>query len=29
VYINLGDWIHYDSYAIFENGEVSLKYYKP
>ena len=29
VYINLGDWIHYDSYAVFEKGQVSLKYYKP
>lgn len=28
-YVNLGDWIKYDSYAVFENGELSLKYYKP
>ncbi len=28
VYINLGDWIKYNSYAVFENGTVSLKYYQ-
>jgi len=28
VYINLGDWIKYNSYAVFENGIVSLKYYE-
>ncbi len=28
VYINLGDWIKYNSYAMFENGMVSLKYYQ-
>lgn len=28
VYINLGDWIKYNSYAIFEEGTVNLKYYK-
>jgi UDP-2,3-diacylglucosamine hydrolase len=27
VYINLGDWINYNSYAVFENGIVSLKYH--
>lgn len=27
VYINLGDWIKYNSYAIFEDGIVNLKYY--
>ena len=27
-YINLGDWINYDSYAVFENDNLSLKYYK-
>ncbi len=27
-YINLGDWIKYNSYAVFDNGEVTLKYYK-
>ena len=28
VYINLGDWIKYNSYAIFEDGVVNLKYYE-
>jgi UDP-2,3-diacylglucosamine hydrolase len=28
LYINLGDWIRYNSYAVFENGTVSLKYYE-
>ena len=28
IYINLGDWIKYFSYAIFENGNVTLKYYE-
>lgn len=28
VYINLGDWIKYNSYAVFENKTVSLKYYQ-
>jgi len=27
VYINLGDWIKYNSYAMFEDGKVNLKYY--
>jgi len=26
-YVNLGDWIRYYSYAVLENGELSLKYY--
>jgi len=26
-YVNLGDWIKYNSYALFENGELSLRYY--
>jgi UDP-2,3-diacylglucosamine hydrolase len=26
-YINLGDWLNYDSYAVMENGICSLKYY--
>ncbi len=26
-YINLGDWINYDSYAVFDGNELSLKYY--
>ena len=28
VYINLGDWIQYDSYAEMEGQEVKLKYFK-
>ena len=28
IYINLGDWIKYNSYAIFEDGMVNLKYYQ-
>ncbi|MEO8721143.1 MAG: UDP-2,3-diacylglucosamine diphosphatase [Ginsengibacter sp.] len=27
-YINLGDWIKYNSYAVFDNDFVSLKYYE-
>lgn len=27
-YINLGDWIKYDSYAVFDGKDLSLKYYK-
>jgi UDP-2,3-diacylglucosamine hydrolase len=27
-YINLGDWIRYDSYAEFDGKELSLKFYK-
>jgi UDP-2,3-diacylglucosamine hydrolase len=27
-YINLGDWIKYDTYAVFDGNELSLKYYK-
>ncbi len=26
-YINLGDWIVYFSYAVYENGQLTLKYY--
>ncbi len=26
-YINLGDWIQYDSYAVLDHQELSLKYY--
>ena len=26
-YVNLGDWIKYDSYAEFDGNELSLKYY--
>ncbi len=28
IYINLGDWIKYNSYAIFDNGTLTLKYYE-
>jgi UDP-2,3-diacylglucosamine hydrolase len=28
VYINLGDWIKYNSYAVFENDAITLKYYQ-
>lgn len=28
-YINLGDWIKYFSYAVFENETMTLKYYEP
>jgi UDP-2,3-diacylglucosamine hydrolase len=27
-YINLGDWIRYDSYGVFEGEQLKLKYYK-
>jgi UDP-2,3-diacylglucosamine hydrolase len=27
-YVNLGDWIKYDSYAVFDGNELMLKYYK-
>ena len=27
-YINLGDWIKYNSYAVFENEHITLKYYE-
>ncbi len=27
-YINLGDWIRYDSYAVFNGEELELKFYK-
>jgi UDP-2,3-diacylglucosamine hydrolase len=27
-YINLGDWIKYDSYAVFDGANLELKYYK-
>src|SRR4051812_40130846 len=27
-YINLGDWIKYDSYAVFDSNGLALKYYK-
>lgn len=28
-YINLGDWIKYNSYAVFDGVNTELKYYKP
>lgn len=28
-YLNLGDWIHYDSYVEFDGVNAVLKYYKP
>lgn len=28
LYINLGDWIKYDSYAVFDGADLKLKYYK-
>ncbi len=28
-YINLGDWIRYDSYACFDGRQLQLKYYTP
>jgi UDP-2,3-diacylglucosamine hydrolase len=28
-YINLGDWIRYDSYAEFDGAQLELKYYTP
>jgi UDP-2,3-diacylglucosamine hydrolase len=27
-YINLGDWIHHNSYAVFDEGELTLQYFK-
>jgi UDP-2,3-diacylglucosamine hydrolase len=28
LYINLGDWLRYNSYAVFDGSEMHLKYYK-
>lgn len=28
-YINLGDWIQYDSYAVFDGLQLELKYHRP
>ena len=28
-YINLGDWIRYNSYAVFDGSHLELKYYQP
>ena len=27
-YINLGDWIQHNSYAVFDEGELTLQYFK-
>ena len=27
-YINLGDWIHHNSYAVFDEGNLKLQYFK-
>jgi UDP-2,3-diacylglucosamine hydrolase len=27
-YVNLGEWIHYRSYAVMENGKVDLRYFE-
>lgn len=28
-YINLGEWLNYNSYAVMQNATIELKYYKP
>lgn len=28
LYVNLGDWIHYDSYGVFDGKGLKLEYYK-
>ena len=28
-YINLGDWLVYNSYAVFDGNDLQLNYYKP
>jgi UDP-2,3-diacylglucosamine hydrolase len=28
LYVNLGDWLHYNSYAVFDGKELSLEYFK-
>ena len=28
LYVNLGDWIHYDSYAVFDGSALKLQFYK-
>ncbi len=28
LYVNLGDWIRYDSYAVFDGDDLKLKFYK-
>jgi UDP-2,3-diacylglucosamine hydrolase len=27
-YVNLGDWLKYNSYAVFDGNKLELKYYK-
>lgn len=27
-YINLGEWVHHNSYAVFDGGRIELKYYR-
>jgi UDP-2,3-diacylglucosamine hydrolase len=29
LYVNLGDWIRYDSYAMFDGQQLGLQYYRP
>ncbi len=29
LYVNLGDWISYNSYAVFDGAQLELKYFKP
>jgi UDP-2,3-diacylglucosamine hydrolase len=29
LYVNLGDWIRYDSYGVFDGRDLTLKYFKP
>jgi len=29
VYLNLGDWLRYNSYGVFDGEELKLQYYKP
>jgi UDP-2,3-diacylglucosamine hydrolase len=28
-YINLGEWVHFDTYAVYDGKTVTLKYFKP
>ena len=28
-YINLGEWIHYNSYAVFDGENLKLEYFEP
>lgn len=29
LYVNLGDWLHYDSFAVFDGESLKLEYFKP